>query len=68
MTRKGNRRYYQQKDLEVVKQIQKLLYDDGMTISGAKKSMLSDTITRASNADTSKEIVKDLEMLLTSLK
>ncbi|HJL96229.1 MAG: MerR family transcriptional regulator [Gammaproteobacteria bacterium] len=68
VTRKGNRRYYQQKDLEVVKQIQKLLYDDGMTISGAKKSMLSDTITRASNADTSKEIVKDLEMLLTSLK
>ena len=39
LTRKGNRRYYQKEDIELIKRIQSLLYDSGMTISGAKKNL-----------------------------
>ena len=37
ITRKGNRRYYQAEDIQLVKTIQSLLYEEGMTIAGAKK-------------------------------
>ena len=31
ITRKGNRRYYQKADIDLIKKIQSLLYKDGMT-------------------------------------
>lgn len=34
--RRGNRRYYQYKDVLVIRQIRKLLYEDGFTIDGAR--------------------------------
>lgn len=37
--RRGNRRYYQHKDIEVVRHIRSLLYEDGFTISGAKREL-----------------------------
>ena len=40
-TRRGNRRYYQQEDVLLVRKIRELLYFDGFTIQGAK-SRLSD--------------------------
>ena len=40
-TRRGNRRYYQQEDVLLVRTIRELLYFEGFTIQGAK-SKLSD--------------------------
>lgn len=37
--RKGNRRYYQQKDILLIRQIRKLLYEDGFTIEGARSQL-----------------------------
>ena len=34
--RRGNRRYYQQQDIVLVSQIKSLLYEEGLTISGAR--------------------------------
>lgn len=38
--RTGNRRYYQQKDILMIRQIRGLLYDEGFTISGAKTRLM----------------------------
>ena len=40
-TRRGNRRYYQQADILLIRKIRELLYLEGFTIQGAK-SKLSD--------------------------
>jgi len=40
--RRGNRRYYQRKDVVIVRQIQTLLYDKGYTIEGAKAQLSSE--------------------------
>lgn len=37
--RRGNRRYYQRKDIELVRQIRELLYANGYTINGARKAL-----------------------------
>ena len=63
VTRKGNRRYYQSQDIRLIKKIQSLLYEDGMTISGAKKNIMSSS-KKEDQADNSHKIVRDLEDLL----
>ena len=40
-TRRGNRRYYQQEEILLIRKIRQLLYFEGFTIQGAK-SKLSD--------------------------
>jgi len=35
--RRGNRRYYQQKDLIIIREIYDLLYEKGFTITGARR-------------------------------
>ncbi len=37
--RRGNRRYYQRGDVETIRQIRYLLYDQGYTIGGARQRM-----------------------------
>lgn len=37
--RKGSRRYYQKKDVLLVRRIRELLYDKGFTISGARQQL-----------------------------
>ena len=37
VTRSGQRRYYQRKDLLFIRKIRELLYDKGFTIAGARK-------------------------------
>ena len=67
ITRKGNRRYYQEADLALIKKIQSLLYKDGMTIAGAKRNLLA--VTKEDNSDSKvKPIIKDLEALLKAIK
>ncbi len=38
--RRGNRRYYIREDVELVRQISTLLYEQGFTISGARKQLV----------------------------
>ncbi len=39
--RQGNRRYYQLRDILLIRQIRELLYDDGYTIEGARSKLVS---------------------------
>ena len=67
ITRKGNRRYYQKKDIEMIRKIQALLYEEGLTISGVKRN-LSSTKNSNSTSDFSGKILEDLEKLLKTIK
>jgi DNA-binding transcriptional MerR regulator len=40
MKRRGNRRYYQHKDVLLVRKIRSLLYEHGYTIGGARQKLL----------------------------
>lgn len=40
--RKGNRRYYQRKDVLMVREIMSLLYEQGFTIEGARAKLNND--------------------------
>ena len=67
ITRKGNRRYYQADDIQLVKTIQTLLYEEGMTIAGAKKNLQFKL--RAEPQDNKlKKVIDDLEALLNKIK
>jgi DNA-binding transcriptional MerR regulator len=44
--RRGNRRYYQREDVQTIRQIRRLLYEEGFTITGARQRLRE--ITRAS--------------------
>ncbi len=41
--KRSNRRYYQRQDLILIRQIRGLLYDQGLTIQGARQWLSSDT-------------------------
>lgn len=60
--RRGNRRYYQQKDVQLIKQIYELLYQKGYTISGARqwiaKSSKKDQ-TSSKDQFSSEDVVQD---------
>ena len=65
-TKKGNRRYYKREDILLIRKIRTLLYERGLTISGAKKNLSSlneDTISSLRE-----EILEDLEELHNVLK
>ena len=72
--RRGNRRYYQRGDVETIRQIRSLLYDQGYTIGGARQRMEDGIEEEAPAAPTDqamqtavKESIADLEELLKSL-
>ena len=67
VTRKGSRRYYQSKDIELIKQIQSLLYEEGLTITGAKKSLQSSK-KQFSGDGNEQKLVEELEDLLAKIK
>ncbi len=66
ITRKGNRRYYQKKDIEMIRKIQALLYKERLTISGVKRNLSSNKEDN-SVSDSSGKIVEDLEKLLKAI-
>ena len=68
VTRKGNRRYYQRKDIVLVMKIKSLLHSDGMTVSGAKKSLNLNTANLKGSDLDSQEILQDLEDIFQELK
>ena len=67
VTRKGNRRYYQKDDIQMIRKIQDLLYKEGLTIAGVKRKLSSGKKDQSSN-DSSENILEDLEKLLKSIK
>lgn len=69
--RRGNRRYYQYKDVLMVRQIRKLLYEDGFTIEGARAQFVSNSeeVNRSVQTDTVvKKLIAELEIVLQKLK
>jgi len=69
--RRGNRRYYQQKDLLMVRQIRKLLYEDGFTIDGARAQLTQHVAdaTKVVKTDTViKKMIAELEGVLQNLR
>lgn len=69
--RRGNRRYYQRKDVLVVRQIRNLLYDQGFTIEGARTQLADDRSTANANHvayQSLKEAINDLENVLLELE
>ena len=67
LKRKGNRRYYQKKDIEMIRKIQALLYTEGLTISGVKRNLSSTKKDDIHAENSSKKILEDLEFLLKTI-
>ena len=68
--RRGNRRYYQRGDVETIRQIRSLLYDQGYTIGGARQRMV-DEVSGNAPADANaviRETIEELEEVLEMLK
>lgn len=71
--RRGNRRYYQQKDIAMVRQIRTLLYDKGFTIEGARTQLLHPSTIENKNENKQsftivKKMIADLEDILQKLR
>jgi len=64
--RRGNRRYYQRHEVELIRTIRSLLYLEGFTISGARQKLESDneyaepTMAVADKPNVSNEIIGGL--------
>jgi DNA-binding transcriptional MerR regulator len=68
--RRGNRRYYQQQDVLLVRQIKKFLYEDGFTIEGARSQLSTtpETVSQSVKADAMvKKVIAELESVLQNL-
>ena len=72
--RRGNRRYYEYQDVQVVRQIRCLLYEEGFTIGGARKQLKEQAKPAAersgaelSTAQRLAEIRRDLEALIAEI-
>jgi DNA-binding transcriptional MerR regulator len=69
--RRGNRRYYQQRDILLVRQIKKLLYEDGFTIEGARSqlSLAPQAVSQSIKVSvTLKKMIAELESVLQNLQ
>lgn len=68
---RGNRRYYQRHDVLLIRQIRKLLYEDGFTIEGARSQLSNpaDAISQSIKVNAIvKKIIADLESVLQNLR
>ena len=72
LKRRGNRRFYQQQDILLVRQIKKLLYEDGFTIEGARLQLSNATVSVSALPnemnDTLKKVITELEIVLQNLQ
>lgn len=69
--RRGNRRYYQQHDILLVRQIRKLLYDDGFTIEGARSQLSNTPVTGSQSVKVDgmlNKVIAELETVLQNLQ
>ena len=68
--RRGNRRYYQRQDVIVIREIKKLLYEQGYTIGGARQKMTDgsrDTNKHSVESIEIKSLIKDLEQVISKM-
>ena len=68
--RRGNRRYYQRQDVILIREIKKLLYEQGYTIGGARQKMTDDPKdTNKPSVEPSeiKSLIKDLEQVISTM-
>ncbi|MDE0690624.1 MAG: MerR family transcriptional regulator [Gammaproteobacteria bacterium] len=67
--RRGNRRYYQHRDVLVVRRIRELLYGQGFTIGGARQRMRESEPSGTTNSQQAiRDLRADLEGLLAELE
>ena len=66
LTRKGSRRVYQREDILIVRSIRSLLYEEGLTISGAKRKLSSKSSAKRSLPNTN--LIDDLQEVLRGIK
>lgn len=68
--RRGNRRYYQRKDVLLIREIMSLLYDQGFTIEGARTKLNNDGNKENNeiNQHTVREIINNLENIIKELE
>ncbi len=62
--RRGNRRYYQRKDVLLIRQIKTLLYNEGFTIEGARAKLINEKVQTPSThlrADLLQRLISELE-------
>lgn len=65
--RRGNRRYYQRKDVVLVRQIQELLYQKGYTIEGARAQLTGEESTAMQKVQNSQAILHSAMMQLENI-
>ncbi|KAG1682873.1 Integration host factor subunit alpha [Nymphon striatum] len=70
MKRRGNRRYYQRKDVVLIRQIRSLLHEQGYTISGARQKLSGEEaeIDSTQANQLSRQLITELEGVLKILK
>lgn len=70
MKRRGNRRYYQRKDVVLIRQIRSLLHEQGYTISGARQKLSGEEaeIDSTQANQLSRQLISELEGVLKILK
>ncbi|NOZ09531.1 MAG: MerR family transcriptional regulator [Gammaproteobacteria bacterium] len=73
--RRGNRRYYQRHEVQLIRQIRSLLYVDGFTISGARNRLDGDSAagngevnSKNEHAVVVKDLIRELDEVLQILK
>ena len=71
----GNRRYYDKENIELLKKIQFLLKEQGMTVNGVKKILnkneslkLDETLNNSINANIIRNKISNISNILKSLK
>lgn len=71
--RRGNRRYYQRKDVILIRRIRNLLYLQGYTIDGARQQLFGEVSKRKVETPSSakqsvREVVLELERVVADLQ
>lgn len=73
--RRGNRRYYQRKDVLLIRRIQNLLYEQGFTIEGARQKLTQEhnqqvelPLDEGISKHWVKKTIADLEKVLNNLQ
>lgn len=72
--RRGNRRYYQRHEVQMIRHIRELLYKDGFTINGARNKLDTESTSKPGDASVKKqsalvkEILRDLNEISEILK
>ena len=72
--RRGNRRYYQRHEVQLIRQIRTLLYVDGFTISGARNKLNHDSevdgkpLVSDYRAEIVSDLIREIDEILSILK